>query len=408
MHIRINIPDWQRAEIFAGLKTLASWGQGNRYCRALTLELKDELADWPPVLVSSARYALALALTVSQLAGKRVAVPGYVCPAVLTGLRAASAIIVPIDCESDSVRFNLESLRAAIANSEVDAIVAPNTYGLDQNYTELQRLGVPVIEDAAYQAGRRECRTAQMCGTRGDVGVWSFNFKSLTSVGGGVLLVKREDLAEQARSAATAKSASFMKQTARFANYAARSLGRERIPKFLPGATAPTIGLEREARWVLTTLKATMMSELQAAVALQQWRRRDEIFARQQANSDFLFQTMASSTAFAPLSQSEEGLPHLFPIVVNVEEANAQAAVYRARNLLHQFGVQTETAYPMLNGFPDELPQARSLAARLILIPCHSSLRESQMALIQAALINAAQAIAREFDILAPVSISGG
>src|SRR5207249_2205132 len=147
---------------------------------------------WSVFPLSSARYGLSLAVQHLGLSGKRVAVPGYVCPAVLTGLRHAGADPVAIDCRPCSFRFDPVCLNKACQARAVDAILAANTYGLDQDFTFLRSLQLPILEDAAYQAGRLDRVDGMPCGTRGHVGVWSFNFKVLTGIGGGILLIPRE------------------------------------------------------------------------------------------------------------------------------------------------------------------------------------------------------------------------
>ena len=147
MHIRINIPDWGATELAHGALSLVRGG----YVDALQRELQEFAPqDWQPQLLASARYGLQLAI--EQLEVKRVAVPAYVCPAVLTGIKAAGAEIVAVDCAPSSFRCDAEQLRQSVKNGAIDAILAPNAYGLDQDFTFLQTLGVPVLEDAAYQA----------------------------------------------------------------------------------------------------------------------------------------------------------------------------------------------------------------------------------------------------------------
>ncbi|MEG4166341.1 MULTISPECIES: DegT/DnrJ/EryC1/StrS family aminotransferase [unclassified Microcoleus] len=365
-HIRINIPDWGASELANAALALV----GRSYTEALAGELQAfALSGWQPYLLASARYGLALA--VKALGVRRVAVPGYICPAALTGLRAGGAEIVAVDCASSSLLFDAQKLTETVLAGRVDAILAANTYGIDQDYALLTNLGLPVIEDAAYQAGYNTC------GVRGAAGVWSFNFKALTAVGGGVLWLKSgtvtPNLPDQRL---TAKE-----QLPLFANYALRAIVREYLPKKLGGAAPPSLEKETGVRAVLQEMRAASMSELQAAIAVTQWRRRTKLAVRQQENTRILLdKVLASCQTFKRLADTEgQTKIHLFPLLVNATPEQAQESVYRVRCSLYDRGIQTETPYPLLLGGPDELPNAHALAARLLLVPCNTSLDETSI-----------------------------
>ena len=391
MHIRINIPVWGAKEIARGGVAIVSGGHRDRFRSRLRDELQKEVPGRIPILVSSARYGISLAARLLALEGRRVAVPGYVCPAVLTGLRAARVEPVAIDCLAGSIRFDPEALGRAIDEQGIAGVLAANTYGLDQDFSLLSELGVPVIEDAAYQSGRTEEGSSRLCGTRGDAGVWSFNFKVLTSVGGGVLFVPREISADGCGSALDSSS-----EILRFFNYAARSVGRHHIPVSFSGAEAPRPTLENGARNGLLQLREGPMSELQASVALAQWESRARLAEIQMRNSSCLADVMARCDELTTLCDyGSQTMVHLFPVLVRAHLEDSPAAVYKIRRFLHAHGVQTETPYPVMLGPAEALPNSHELAARMILVPCNASLGDKQMHLIGAALEGAAREVAR-------------
>ncbi|HEY7543463.1 MAG TPA: DegT/DnrJ/EryC1/StrS family aminotransferase, partial [Blastocatellia bacterium] len=297
--------------------------------------------------------------------------------------------IVAVDCEPSSLRFDSESL----ARADIDGVLAANTYGLDQDFSMLARLAVPVIEDAAYQTGRRGA-DGNLCGTRASAGVWSFNFKSLTAVGGGVLIANESIAIDKMKSHG-------LKEAARFFNYAARSLARYRIPKIFPGAESPSLEADNAPRDALTKIIRSPMSELQAAVALAQWQRREKIVERQRFNSTHLYKTLSRCEAFALLSKESETLPHLFPLLMRASSKEAPEAVFRVRQFLYRRGIQTETPYP-IPGSREELPRSYDLASRLILVPCNASLDERQIRFIASTLEEVSREVAREFKITSP------
>jgi dTDP-4-amino-4,6-dideoxygalactose transaminase len=64
---------------------------------------------------------------------------------------------------------------------------------------------------------------------------------------------------------------------------------------------------------------------------------------------------------------------HLLPCAV-ADDNNAAERVSRVRVAFHRRHVQTEDPYPILLGTPDTMPNARALAARLVLVPCYAAL----------------------------------
>jgi dTDP-4-amino-4,6-dideoxygalactose transaminase len=361
-HVRINIPAWGARELLAGAGALAAAGRRTASREALQRVVAALVPGWTPSLVASARYGIALAIRALGLAGRRVAVPAYVCPAVLTGLRGAPAKPIPVDCLPASLAFDTEALERA----GVDAVLAPNTYGVDQDYAALERLGLPVVEDAAYQAGRTDPE-GRVCGTRGEAGVWSFNFKCLTGVGGSVVLLRAGREAEPAAGGALPRG-----EAARFVNYAARAIARHRIPSFLPGAERPGREAADEVRASLNEMREASMSELQGAVALAQWHARERLAARQLENATAI--ARAAGTALG----RPDALPHLVPVLAaGPDEAR------RMRVALWERGIQTEEPYPVpWDGFPN----ATALARRLVLVPCNASLGRAQVERIVEAL----------------------
>ena len=335
--------------------------------------------------MASGRYGLALAARLLGLAGRRVAVPGYVCPAVLTGLHAASVKVVPIDCAPGSIRFDAAALSAAVVDGRIDGVLAANSYGIDQDFGLLARLDLPVIEDAAYQAGRGPGAGAGCCGTRGHAGVWSFNFKALSALGGGVVL---------ARSHADVPLARGVRWTVRdallFASYVSRSVGRHRIPRFFSDLPAPSAPDTLRDAW--TTLRPGSMSQPQAAVALAQWRRRDTLARRQAANAAAILGAIERSAVFAPLDGSGASTAsHFVPVVLTAGSGGQAAASVSVRRLFHEVGVQVEPAYPVVLGSPNQLPNAWTLAGRLLLLPCNATLGRRQIERI----VSAVDAVSR-------------
>jgi len=398
MHIRINIPDWSIAELTAASRAIFKRDSSYSFRGEFRSHLEGIAPGWSVRLLASARYGIALAAETLKLRGKRVAVPGYVCPAVLTGLRAAKVQPVAIDIANGSMRFDTQVLRAMVSSGDVEGILAANTYGLDQDMDLLSTLGLPIIEDAAYQSGLYRDQNGPACGLRADAGVWSFNFKALTSIGGGVLFTRPS--AGDGNPQVELNGINCQKRL--LCNYAFRAFFRHRIPKRMPGAKPPTIGLSTQARDSLLQQGDGPMSELQAAIAMTQWRRRKRIFLQQQSNASLLYRSTATCKAFHPLS-CQEGFPavHLWPILLRVKPSDCEQALFRARQVLYAYSIQTEVPYPMLAGTQFTLPNSFDLARRLLLVPCSAALKDAQIRIVANALRAASERIEKEFTLLA-------
>lgn len=375
MFLRLNIPVLTRGTFWPGLAAGLGVSRAGIFARRLRQQIRHVMDCGEVVLFASCRRAVAVAVRELGVDAPRVAVPGYVCPAVLTALRSAGATAVPVDCAARSLRFDPAGLEKLVDSGSVDAILAPNTYGLDQDFPFLLRLGVPVIEDAAYQAGINvgDC----WCGLRGDYGIWSFNFKALTGVGGGILFhpagkrVKLPTIAEDGWARRTT-------ELGRLMELYVRGFGRHHIPRFLPGGRPPSGRPELQVRSHLLEMGPEAMSELQAAVILSQWVSRERIQQQQRENVGAIEAALIELDVFRGLRDRRDPIvPHLYPIVV--EGGDPAKRVYQSRTALHAHRIQTETPYPILLGDRKALPNCHDVADRLLLVPCHASLGSKQI-----------------------------
>ena len=396
MLIYDNVPTWSRRELRYVAAALATAKATTRSVERLREAIEEQLTGWTAVPVGSGRYALRLAIETLGLTGRRIAVPAYVCPAVIVAIDAAGASSVPIDCALDSIRFDPDALRDAARANRIDGVIAANTYGLDQDHEFLRSLGLPIIDDAAYQCGLDSNSQQRNAGVRGDAGVWSFNFKALSGIGGGVLLLPRE---KRFRRFEAARHAS-LKELARVANYGLRSLVRHRVPRMLPAARFRAPDTADAIRPAWRTAEAYVMSALQAAIALAQWERRAELIGRQQRNATTLLDALVTSDSFVPLSANDAASGvRCLPVLVKARGSDASSAVEYARRALYTAGIHTETAYPVVAGSAADLPRATDLSSRMFLLPCHAGLGPKQLRHVRAAISETSAALAERFVV---------
>jgi dTDP-4-amino-4,6-dideoxygalactose transaminase len=290
-----------------------------------------------------------------------------------------------VDTEPGSIRFSLESLTAKVRQDLVDAILAPNTYGLDQDMPALEGFGLPLIEDAAYQAGRYDATTGRPCGMRGDFGVWSFTFKSLCSTGGGVLFRRSES-----PESGLAVDRTTSRDARTLFNYAVRTIAGPYLPRTIPGAEPPDKPKPRSWRGAVVR----GITEVQAAIALAQWSRRGDIHLRQSRNLQVLLDCIEKSGEVRPLVQPGCDPPvHFLPLLMPQTNDEPGALVGRFRQAMYRSSVQTDVGYPLAVE-PDRAPNASSLASRLVLVPCSASHSEHQIRAIAVAVERASEAVA--------------
>lgn len=362
MSIRINIPAWGVEEAAAGAAALLHAPSSASWRAALADAISREIPGWRAVPMASGRAALAAALVALDLSGRRVAVPAYVCPSVLTGIRAARAHAVFVDCAPESTRFEPRALERAVEAGAINGIIAANTYGISQDFALLRALRLPIVDDAAYQLGRLDRDGVTPCGIRGAAGVFSVNFKAMSGVGGGLLVVRSDQAVASLPPRSAASDAS------RFFNYLVRSIGRHRIPAFLGQSAPEQRSAHPRAAWL--RFDDGGMSSLQAGVALAQWRRRQILAAAQQANAEAILAAAAASPLVeVPGDVRASELTHMVPLLVrHGRESGARAAL---RRRFQDIGVQTEQPYPVDS---TTAANARALADRLVLLPCNATL----------------------------------
>lgn len=150
------------------------------------------------VAVNSGTVALEVALRVLGIGpGDEVILPSYVCAAPWLAVQRVGAIPRLVDIELETFSIDPRAVREALT-SKTRAVIVPHLFGLPANLQELERLGVPIIEDCAQTLGARE--QGRPVGSVGLLTVCSFYATKLICAGeGGMVLSRDEALLERAR-----------------------------------------------------------------------------------------------------------------------------------------------------------------------------------------------------------------
>ncbi len=167
-----------------------------REVEAFEREVADFTGRRYGVAVSSGTAALHLGLLALGIGeGQRVAVPSYVCTALLHATWAVGA--VPVPCDIDAQTRNMAP--AALAQLEsVDVAIVPHMFGLPADMDAFDKLGIPYIEDCAMSIGAT--RAGRPLGSNGALSICSFYATKMLGVGeGGMVLTDERHLADAVR-----------------------------------------------------------------------------------------------------------------------------------------------------------------------------------------------------------------
>ncbi|HJW85920.1 MAG TPA: DegT/DnrJ/EryC1/StrS aminotransferase family protein [Candidatus Brocadiaceae bacterium] len=150
------------------------------------------------VATSSGTAALHLALLALGITKNDVvAIPGYVCTAVLNAVNYVGATPLLIDIDPDTFNLDVTDLRRK-QNPHVKAVVVPHLFGLTANIEEITKLGIPVIEDCAQSIGATYKK--KPAGSFGTISIFSFYATKMMTTGeGGMVASNAAALLRNAR-----------------------------------------------------------------------------------------------------------------------------------------------------------------------------------------------------------------
>lgn len=279
------------------------------------------------VAAGSGTAALTLALRALQLGeGAEVVIPTYVCSNVVESVWSAGYVPVPCDA-GEEWNMTLESV-AAVLSRRTRAIVLVHTFGIAIDTQAFRQFELPIIEDACQAFGARV--DGRPVGTMGDVGVVSFHgTKCLTTGEGGMAISPRHVLVERMRELRDGKRA--------------------------PG---PRI--------------AAPMSDLQAALGLNQLRRYDQFLARRKRLAERYFRSLSGLQVRLPLGVRDRSIFFRFPVrayedFAVIQRHFAQFGVHIRR------GVDALLHHTVLRSHQD-LPGAERLYAETVSLPIYPAL----------------------------------
>jgi len=150
--------------------------------------------------ISSGRAAFTVLLKALQQCSERreVVIPAYTCFSVPSAVARTGLVIRLCDVDPKTLDLDLNALlRLDLAKAL--CIVSSGLYGMPGDLAELEVIarssGSFLVDDAAQCLGATQ--EERPCGTFGDAGFYSLGRgKGITTMGGGILVTRREDLAQ--------------------------------------------------------------------------------------------------------------------------------------------------------------------------------------------------------------------
>jgi perosamine synthetase len=169
--------------------------------RGLTRLLAERLGLRNTFFISSGRAALTILLQAMRLSSDRreVVVPAYTCFSVPSAVARAGLVIRACDVDPKTLDLDPSAL-VRLDLRKVLCIVSSGLYGLPGDLGAQEQIargaGTFLVDDAAQCLGAR--KEGRPCGTFGDAGFYSLGRgKAITTMGGGILTTRHDDLARR-------------------------------------------------------------------------------------------------------------------------------------------------------------------------------------------------------------------
>jgi perosamine synthetase len=355
-------------ELRAGLQGMITGDPLGRF----TEELKSAFGVPHVFLVSSGKTALTVILkALRRLHPQRdeLIVPAFICYAVPSAAARAGVQLIPCDMDRHTLDFDYERLVRLLRSPRLLGVLPTHLFGMPADVRRVKGLlkdpRVTVIEDAAQAMGG-EWRGEKL-GTLGDAGFFSLGRgKALSTVEGGVILSRRDDLGAAIAAEIKALPVYRTSEIGGLLLYALALTVLQRPEFFWLPRLMPFLGMGDTV--FDPDFRMRRMSRLQAGLA-HDWRRRLQSFrqARRQ-NADHWQQALSGGARL---------LPDLlrFPLLVDTQ----RRALLLRRSAREGLGLATvfpEPVTALLPGDGSPALVAADLAARLLTLPVHPLLVE--------------------------------
>lgn len=358
--IPLHKPFWGKEEEKAAIDAMRSGtGVGDlTYSELLARELSRMLSSKFVLPTNSGTAALELACACLLKRGDEVILPSFTFSSCANAVLLRGAKPVFVDIDINTYNINPAEVEKHITR-KTRAVMVVHYAGFGADMDKIMALShkynLTVIEDAAHALGAKYYN--QELGTIGNVGCFSFHgTKNAASGEGGVIVTNDTNItktAEVIREKGTDRS-SFMR------------------------------GERKKYSWVRVG-RSLVLSDILAAIALEQVKKLDRITQMRRKNADYLLRLLSKLTAKIILPKEPSGRWgnwHIFAIRV---PRSIRDKVIRG---MRSFGIEASFHYLPLHsssmgkklGYREgDMPVTEEVASTLIRLPMHPSLKKSEM-----------------------------
>lgn len=295
-------------------------------------ELAERVGRRGAVAVHSGTAALTLALEVLGVRnGDRVAMPSYVCSALLHAVQALDAQPVLVDVNPSTFNLDPDDLRRRL-RARVKAVIVPHMFGLAAELDAIAACGPPVVEDCALALGARY--HGRPVGSFGALAIFSFYATKMIAAGeGGMVVGDRTSLLSHVRD---------------LRSYDGRKRHRRRFNH--------------------------KMTELQAAVGRIQLRRLESFIQRRRCGAEHYFESLAGGPWELP-PQAPGHVYHRFVL-------RTRRSASRFLSELNRHGIEARRpVFLPLHRYLDQegFPGAEDAYRRAVSIPLYPALTPAEL-----------------------------
>ena len=312
------------------------------------------------------RAAIELALRAMQLTeADEVIMPSYVCHAVLAAVQRAGARPVFADVGPD-LHITAEAVEAVIT-PHTKCVIVPHLFGnaapIDEIEKLLQGTGIQLIDDAAQSFGARCAR--RPVGTFGTCGIISCGpGKAFADPAGGLLVTNNRELYERAAAMLLGRESSTAVARRVLSFWIWRRFRRWTLPLAVLLNRLFRIEVDKEEAYMAST-----MSNLEAAIALEQFRAFLSNLGQRRRNAEVLLQALHRWSQYCISDLSESSAVVKLVLLLPPEGPDADWFV----DSMARSGVECQKGYaPLHLGFgnaPRSLVNTEALWNRVVSIP---------------------------------------
>jgi len=320
------------------------------------------------ILLASGRSAIYSILKLKSFSeGSKVIIPSFVCAAAISPIIKAKMTPVFVDI-MDDLTMDPNDLERKMTK-DVVMVIMPHVYGKVCDFIRIRKItknrDVLLIDDASPCAGLKYNDVTM--GLLGDYGIFSMNFKTITSVlGGGIIFNSDDEYAFfKAKMNNIKKSRGILKKA--LISSLSRILYRSNLYYYLQ-----KFRKVRNLEPINEDISIEKISDLTAAIGYKQIKKLKIIQEKREANSFVLKNILDSNSNVNVVTSNRKDFFTRFIIKINVSHKIARRELEKLKAYLFDKKIQTFDVYTpghLLLGKSERLPKTEDMWKRCLVIP---------------------------------------